>query len=141
MYCGCGTKVAVAVWIVFTACFVSGCIWLPIGGVTYGSCGFCWDKYQENRPGPVLYNVNITAADDDIKGCSAWAYEFALINPDDSVKMDARDYFWWWCVNDGSGAIAMMIAGGSVLGFSLILLVYFLIAKPPIGEKIAASKA
>jgi hypothetical protein len=84
-----------------------------------GGCAYCADKL-----GPRL---NTTGID---MGCIVSAYSFQLYEPVEAAKLDAKDEFYWYCIN--TGPLASAIAGAVVFGAGLLFLIYFCTcAKPP----------
>ncbi|KXZ54795.1 hypothetical protein GPECTOR_4g866 [Gonium pectorale] len=118
-YWGYKTPGNFTIWMIVAVLLVTGAIWLPIGGAGIGGCAYCADKL-----GPRL---NTTGVD---KGCVVGAYSFQLYEPVEAAKLDAKDEFYWFCIN--GGPLAAAIAGTVVFGTGLLFLIYFCTcAKPP----------
>ncbi|PNH06645.1 hypothetical protein TSOC_006941 [Tetrabaena socialis] len=119
-YFGFQTPGTFAAWMVIAVCFVTGCIWLPIGGVGLGGCGFCRDQYQWL---PAVGAPVSTWYPDVDKNCVSLLYSFQLWEPVLSKGSDAKHEYYSYCVN--SGPMAAMIAGAVVLLVSFGTLSFF----------------
>ncbi|PNH05744.1 hypothetical protein TSOC_007974 [Tetrabaena socialis] len=113
-------------WMVIAVCFVTGCIWLPIGGVGLGGCAFCRDQYKWL---PTVDAPVETWYPDVDKNCVALLFSFQLWEPILASGRDAKDEYYSFCVN--SGPMAAMIAGGVVLLVSFFTLTFFCCARRP----------
>ncbi|PNH00549.1 hypothetical protein TSOC_013623, partial [Tetrabaena socialis] len=81
-YWGFHTRRNFAAWIAFAVLFVTGCIWLPIGGVGFGACSFCHDRFSPK----LTPRDNTTTMDAFDKECKNWAYAFGTWYPDKMLQ-------------------------------------------------------
>ncbi|KAG2437912.1 hypothetical protein HXX76_005528 [Chlamydomonas incerta] len=130
MYFGHKTPFSFACWVLFAVCFIQGCIWLPISGVSLGGCKYCRDRFKDTgKTNLSLVAWNLTYAYGLETGCIVSAFEFDVYYPQEAAGANAPNDYYNWCIN--SGPIAGLIGGGVAMVVALLTLPLFFCASPP----------